>query len=228
MGGDTSFSSWSNINSFNYSGYGSFPGNTPWPAPIKATQGSTNSSINRLTGSPTGGGPFLASDSIYFGNYSQVPNAPGGTLRLSNSVSLTNIKTLVLQIQIGEVTGYDFFTPSGYPKMSLSGSSSNSASFTNLVNRYQNGTFPSPQTGLDEPVYINTWAYQWNLTNASAANYYVDFSAVTHAQVYTVRWDSSSLVYNNPVVPEPSTLGLLALSAAGFAGYLFRKRNRDQ
>lgn len=228
-GGSTSFSSWSNINSLNYTGYGSFPGNTPWPSPIRATQGSTNSTLNRVAGSPTGGGPFLASESIYFGNFTQVPNALGGTLRLSNSISLTNIRTLVLQIQIGEALGYDFFRPTGYPKLTINGftNSSVNATYTNLVNRYQNGTFPSPETGKDEPVWVNTLAYQYNITNAlPITNYSIDFSAVTHAQVYALRWDSTSILQNTAVIPEPSTLGLLALAAAAAAAYNIRKRNR--
>lgn len=225
--GNTSYSAWSNINSFNYIGYGSFPGNSPWPAPIRATQGSTNSTLNRVSGSPTGGGPFLASESIYFGNFAQVPNALGGTLRLSNNLSLTNLRTLVFQIQIGEATGYDFFSPSGFPKLTLNGGLYSNAVFTNLVNRFQNGVFPSPETGEDEPVYINTWAYQWNVPSAvSITNYAIDFSAVTHAQVYALRWDSTSVLQSTPVIPEPSTLGLLALAGAGFAGYVLRKRKR--
>ena len=227
--GTTSYSAWSNINSFNYFGYGSFPGNQPWPAPIRATQGSTNSTLNRVAGSPTGGGPFLASESIYFGNFAQIPNALGGTLRLSNSISLTNIKTLVFQIQIGEATGFDFFEPTGLPRLTLNGltNASSYARFTNLVNRFQNGTFPSPDTGEDEPVWINTLAYQWNITNTTPiTNYAVDFSGVTHAQVYALRWDSTSVLQNGAVVPEPSTLGLLALAGAGFAGYVLRKRKR--
>jgi hypothetical protein len=208
-GGSTSYSSWSNVNAFNYSGYGSFPGNQPWPSPIRATDGSTNSTLNRIAGSPSGGGPFLASESIYFGNFAQVPNALGGTLRLSNSLSLTNLKTLVFQIQIGEATGYDFFSPTGFPKLSLNGETYSSSLFTNLVNRYQNGVFPSPSTGQDEPVYVNTWAFQWNLTNTSPINSYaVDFSAVTHSQVYALRWDSTSILQNQ-VVPEPSTYALI-------------------
>jgi hypothetical protein len=222
--GTTNYSAWSNINSFNYTGYGSFPGNSPWPAPIRATQGSTNSTLNRMAGSPTGGGPFLASESIYFGNFAQVPNALGGTLRISNSSGITNLRTLLFQIQIGEATGYDFFSPTGFPKLTLNGVTYN-ATFTNLVNRFQNGVFPSPETGKDEPVYVNTWAYQYNLTNNGFANYHVDFSAVTHAQVYALRWDGTS-VLQGQVIPEPSTLGLLTLAAAGMAGYIIRKRKR--
>ena len=210
-GGSKSYSAWSNVNSFNYSGYGSFPGNSPWPSPIRATEGSTNSTLNRIAGSPTGGGPFLASESIYFGSFSQVPNALGGTLRLSNSLSLTNLRTLVFQIQIGEAIGYDFFSPSGFPKLSLNGGTYNIALYTNLVNRYQNGVFPSPETGKDEPVWVNTWAFQWNLTSpTNINNYAIDFSGVTHSQVYALRWDSTS-VLQNQVVPEPSTYALLLL-----------------
>ena len=228
-GGSTNYSAWSNLNSFNYPGYGSFPGNSPWPAPIKATQGSTNSTLNRVTGSPTGGGPFLATDSIYFGSFTQVTNALGGTLRLSNNLSLTNLKTLVFQIQIGEVMGYDFFEPSGLPKLTINGlaGSSVNATFTNLVNRFQNGTFPSPETGEDEPVWINTLAYQYNITNASSiTNYSIDFSAVTHSQVYALRWDGTTALQNTAVIPEPSTLGFLVLTATGAALYTFRKRQR--
>jgi hypothetical protein len=211
-GGSKSYSAWSNVNSFNYSGYGSFPGNSPWPSPIRATEGSTNSTLNRIAGSPTGGGPFLASESIYFGSFSQVPNALGGTLRLSNSLSLTNLRTLVFQIQIGEAIGYDFFSPSGFPKLSLNGETYNTALYTNLVNRYQNGVFPSPETGEDEPVWVNTWAFQWNLTSpTNINNYAIDFSGVTHSQVYALRWDSTS-VLQNQVVPEPSTYALLLLA----------------
>jgi hypothetical protein len=223
-GGTTSYSAWSNLTTFDYPGYGSFPGNQPWPAPIVANSGSVNSSLSRVAGSPTGGGPYLASEAIYFGNFAQIPNALGGTLRLSNSSGITNLRTLLFQIQIGEATGYDFFEPSGFPKLTLNGITYN-ATFTNLVNRYQNGVFPSPETGLDEPVYVNTWAFQYNLTNNGFDNHYIDFSAVTHSQVYALRWDETP-VLQGQVIPEPSIIGLLALAAAGVAGYNIRKRKR--
>jgi hypothetical protein len=223
-GGTKSYSAWSNLTSFNYPGYGSFPGNQPWPSPIVATYGSVSSTLNRIAGSPTGGGPFLASESIYFGNFTQVPNDLGGTLRLSNSAGITNLKTLLFQVQIGEAVGYDFFEPTGFPKLTLN-DTAYSATFTNLVNRYQSGVFPSPETGKDEPVYVNTWAYQFNLTNNGFSNYHIDFSAVTHSQVYALRWDGTS-VLQGQVVPEPSILSLLVLTIIGVGVYTFYKGKR--
>lgn len=224
-GGSTRTSGWTNLNSFNYSGYGSFPGNQPWPAPIRANIGSTNPTLNRVSGSPTGGGPYLASEAIYFGNFAQVPNALGGTLRLSDTNPLSNFRTLLFQIQIGEATGFDFYQPTGFPKISLNGGASITATYTNLVNRYQSGTFPSPETGEDEPVYVNTWAYQWNLGTPTTINSYaIDFSAVTHAQVYNLRLDSTSVLQNNPVIPEPSTYVLLGIAFMGFLGWKLYKR----
>lgn len=217
-GGTNRYSAWSNVNAQNYSGYGSFPGSAPWPSPINANEGLTTPTLNRIAGSPTGGGPYLGFESIYFGNFAQVPNALGGTLRLSDTNPLNNLRTLVFQIQIGEALGYDFFEPSGFPKLSLNGATSTLATYTNLVNRFQNGVFPSPETGQDEPVYVNTWAYQWDVLASNYTNYNIDFSAVTHSQVYALRLDTTSLVYNTPVIPEPSIfvyvlLGLIVIVA---------------
>lgn len=212
--GTTSYSGWTNVNALNYSGYGSFPGSSAWPAPISANLGSSTPVLNRIAGSPTGGGPFLSSSSIYFGNFAQVPNALGGTLQISNSAPLTSMKTLVFQLQIGEATGYDFWQPSGYPVLSINGGATVSALFTNLVTRFQSGTFPSPVTGSNEPVYVNTWAYQWNLTNSPVVNSYaVNFSAVTHSQVYGLRVDGTTALQAAAVVPEPKVTGLIALAA---------------
>lgn len=227
-GGSTSCSAWSNVNAFNYTGYGSFPGNQPWPAPIVATEGSTTASLNRIAGSPSGGGPFLASESIYFGSFQQIPNSLGGTLRILETEPLFNLKTLVFQVQIGEATGFDFYRPTGFPKLSFNNGTNINATYTNLVNRFQSGTFPSPQTGQDEPVYVNTWAYQWNFGSGNGFDTFnIDFSAVTHAQVYTLRLDGTTVLQSTPVIPEPSTLALLVLAASGIAAYNIRKRNRS-
>ena len=117
-GGSSSFDGWNNLNSATFSGYGGFPGSSAWPAPIGSNVGgSADAELSRVAGSPTGGGPFLSSSSIYFGNFAQVPNALGGTLRVADSTPLAGLQTLIFQIQIGEVLGYDFYQPTGGPSL---------------------------------------------------------------------------------------------------------------
>jgi hypothetical protein len=225
-GGTTSYSSWSNLTTANYTGYGTFPGSSPWPAPILANDGSASASLNRIAGSPTGGGPFISGSSIYFGNFLQVPNALGGTLQISNNAPLSNLRTLVFQLQIGEANGFDFFQPTGFPVLSINGEATQASLFTNLVTRFQNGTFPSPETGQDEPVWINTWAYQWNLTDSPVvSSYALNFSAVTHAQVYALRVDGTSVLQSGAVVPEPSVVSLIFIGGLLLCAHLANKRS---
>ena len=120
--GSSSFDGWINLTGANFTGYGGFPGNVTWPAPIGSNQvGSGDADLSRVVGSPSGGGPYLASDSIYFGNIAQIPNALGGTLRVTDTTPLTSLKTVVFQIQIGEAVGYDFHEPAGLPVLKVNG-----------------------------------------------------------------------------------------------------------
>jgi hypothetical protein len=219
--GSSSSDTWVNVNSASFIGYGGFPGNSPWPAPIGSNgTGSGDADLSRVAGSPTGGGPFLSSSSIYFGNYSQVPNALGGTLRVSDSTPLANLKTLVFQIQIGEATGYDLYSA---PALKINGGSSIvNPLFSGILKRFQSGTFPSPATGLDEPVYVNTRGYQWDVSSLGAVtSFAIDFSGVTHSQIYGLKLDQSSSVFSAALVPEPNVGGLV-LAAACF--FLIRRR----
>ena len=219
--GSSGSDAWVNVNSSNFSGYGGFPGYSAWPAPIGSNGiGSGDADLIRVAGSPTGGGPFLSSSSIYFGNYAQVPNAMGGTLRVSDLTPLANLKTLVFQIQIGEVTGYDLYSA---PSLKINGGSSIvNLLFSGILNRFQNGTYPSPATGLDEPVFVNTRAYQWDVSSlGTVTSFAIDFSGVTHSQIYGLQLDQSSSVFSSAVIPEPN-VGWLVLAAAGF--FLIRRR----
>ena len=215
--GSSDVDGWINVNSANFSGYGSFPGFSPWPNPIGSNaDGSGDATLNRVAGSPSGGGPFLSASTIYFGNFAQVPNSLGGTLRISDPTPLTGVRTILFQIQIGEVAGYDFFSPSGYPLLKINGQTNGvSASFPKfLVDRYQSGTFPSPATGLDEPVYVNTWAFQWNLSDAPAVNSFaIDFSCVTHCQIYGLQLNQSSILQASQLIVSPPSLSLISLGA---------------
>jgi len=221
--GSSGSDAWVNVNSANFSGYGGFPGNSPWPAPIGSNgTGSGDADLSRVAGSPTGGGPFLSSSSIYFGNYAQIPNALGGTLRVSDSTTLANLKTLVFQIQIGEATGYDLYSA---PTLKINGGSSIvNLLFSGILNRYQSGTFFSPATELDEPVYVNTRGYQWDVSSLGAVtSFAIDFSGVTHSQIYGLQLDQSSSVFSTAVIPEPNVGGLIL---AGACFFLFCRRAR--
>ena len=221
--GNSGSDAWVNVNSVNFSGYGGFPGSSPWPAPIGSNgAGSGDAVLNRVAGSPTGGGPFLSSGSIYFGNFAQIPNALGGTLRLTDSTPLADLKTVVFQIQIGEATGYDLYSA---PALKINGGSSIvDPLFSGIINRFQNGTFNSPATGADEPVYVNTRGYQWDVSSLGAVtSFTIDFSGVTHSQIYGLQLDQSSSFFSTAVIPEPN-VGALVLAGACF--FLFCRHAR--
>jgi hypothetical protein len=146
----------------------------------------------------------------------------GGTLRVSDSTPLDNLKTLVFQIQIGEATGYDLYSA---PALKINGGSSVvNPLFSGILNRFQSGSFPSPATGLDEPVYVNTRGYQWDVSSLGAVtSFAIDFSGVTHSQIYGLQLDQSSSVFSTAVIPEPK-VGWLVLAGAFF--FLICRRAR--
>lgn len=191
-------------------GYGSF-GGSAWTNSNGSTntilsnvQNSGDARLARLAGAPGGGGPYVASESIYFGSISQVTNALGGTLAVNETSPVSGLKTILFQIQIGEALGFDFFRPSGYPVLKINNTTNRiSATFNSfLVDRFQSGVFESPETG-DEPIYVNTWAFQWNLTN-TVTSFQIEFSAVTHAQIYALRLDQASVLQNYQVLKDPA------------------------
>jgi hypothetical protein len=197
-GGSYSYDGWINLTVANFSEYGGFPGSGAWKDSIGSNaMGSGDSVLVRIAGAPTGGGPFPSDNSIYFGSYQQNTNVLGGTLGILELTPVLNLKTVVLQIQIGEAVGYDFYEPAGLPVLKVNGQTSAiSASFEPvLLGSYQNGTYFSPVTEQDEPVYVNTWAFQWNLDPAVAIQpFQIEFSAVTHAQVYALQLDQTSVL----------------------------------
>lgn len=158
-------------------------------------------------------------DSLYFGSFQQNTNALGGTLALEDTNPISGVRTIILQIQVGEAVGYDFVSPSGLPVLKINNTANRTASTysRHLLNRYNNGSYFSPATETNEPIYVNTWAFQWNVTN-TVTSFQIEFSAVTHAQIYALRLDQASVLQNYqvlkdsaPSVPSgPPSLQLLA------------------
>ena len=143
-------------------------------------------------------------------------------MRLTDSTPLADLKTVVFQIQIGEATGYDLYSA---PALKINGGSSIvDPLFSGIINRFQNGTFNSPATGADEPVYVNTRGYQWDVSSLGAVtSFTIDFSGVTHSQIYGLQLDQSSSFFSTAVIPEPNSR-VLVLAGACF--FLFCRRAR--
>lgn len=215
LAGATSYDGWTSLSRYTYPGFPSFPGTADWPRPLAPlAPGSGDAEITRLAPAAGGtGGAYPAEESLYFGSFLQIPNALGGTLRVGDPTPLGGVKTVVLQIQIGEVEGYDFVSPGGAPALKVNGETVGRASFPPvLINRFQSGTFPSPETDLDEPVFVNTWGFQWDVSSLGPiSSLGIDFSPVTHAQIYAVRLDQSDAIQSGAVfVPR-----FLALAGVG-------------
>jgi hypothetical protein len=211
------------MNSVNFPGFGSFPGSSPWLNPDKSVKKAGSNALNsgdaeivRISGGEDGGGPIFLSESLYFGSFVQVPNALGGTLSISDSTPVAGVKTITLQVEIGEAVGYGFKSPGGYPILKVNGQPAAYApSHSVLLNRYQNGTFESPETG-QEPIYVKTVGYQWNVASfLPVDSIQIEFSAVTHSQIYEIRLDQTDVLQSQAVfVP-----GFLALTGVGTPQY---------
>ena len=82
-----------------------------------------------------------------------------------------------------------------------------------MIGSIDYGTFPNPQTGEDEPLYLNTWGFQWDVSNLGPINsIQIDFSAVTHAQIYAMRLDQSSTNYTSSLFNANSDTRVIGLS----------------
>jgi hypothetical protein len=217
--GSSVFDGWVNMYAATFPGIsGGFPGSSAWSASAGSNQiGSGDAELNKLSGSA-----FFATESLYFGSLVQVPNAVGGTLRVRDQTPLSGVRTIVLQIQIGQAVGYDFHDPSGWPVLKLNGGNASvPANFRTTLDQYQSGTFESPETG-EEPLYVKTYAFQWNLGANATASFAIDFSATTHAQIYAMRLDQSTATFSQSVFasapPSPPTMKVVSLGTPSFNG----------
>ncbi|OJW21017.1 MAG: hypothetical protein BGO49_30160 [Planctomycetales bacterium 71-10] len=219
--GNTAYSEWARLTAPPYTGYPGFPGSGAWPAPMAAQAGSAGAELSKVANG-TGGGPYPASGSIYFGGFSADVDNNGGTLAVSDSAAIAGLQQVSFQIQIGEAWTYDFWNHA-LPTLSYNGGSQNLAATTSgLLEQYYNGTVDMP-TG-PEDVYINTYLLNWDLSGIAdpITSFSISFTGVQHAQLYKLRVDESDTVAT-AAVPEPSSLALLA--CGGSLALLIRRRS---
>ncbi len=229
LNGTTSYGKWDTLNSLRLAGTGSFPGNTMW-TPIASNHGNDDAVLKKISNG-SGGGPYVATESIYYGGFSGDANLNGGTMAVADDTPLANLKTLVFQIDIGEAFTYDFFNHET-PLLSYTtanGTFNLEADYTILLSKIYSTTVSMP-TGpdgeyQDEDVFRNTWLFQWNLNDVTEpiTSFEIQFTGVQHAQVYALQLDQSDYAYNVAVIPEPSTWSLLLVIGTGTVILLRRK-----
>ncbi len=227
LDGTTDTDLWHTLNASTVPGSGSFPGNTMWN-PVNsqtANSGTLGDASLVKVRNGTGGGPYGASGSMYFGGFSGDPNIDGGSLKVVDSTPLAGVKTVAFQIQIGEATTYDFFnhvlptlkyfTATNTTGSTIAAPSENATS--EFLEQFDNGTVEMP-TGT-ETIYINTYLLTYDLSEVTEpiTKFEVEFTGVQHAQLYQVRLDQSDVA----AVPEPASIGLL-----GLAGLVALRRSR--
>jgi hypothetical protein len=197
-GGNTSYDRWEDLTENN-------PDTSGWPGGIPSnTTQFGDAELVRISGEP-----FPAWKSIYFPSMTLNENELGGTLAIKDSFPLPGVRTIVLQVKIGEGLLHDFHTPSGYPVLKINqGGASIEPTFSTKMNSVLYSYYELSDTEV-YPIYINTWAFQWNLDPAVTIQpFQIEFSAVTHAQVYALQLDQTSVLQpqqvfaNNQLPPQ--------------------------
>lgn len=233
LGGDTQYDGWDNLSVTNseLSGYPSFPGTSPWPSPIASHTAESGDAVITKVANGAGGGAFPAGEGLYFGGFSETPNTLGGTLGFVDSSPLANANTILLQVELNESFGFDLFNGTA-PTLSINGMTAISPTYSIRFERVDTGeTFPAPDLG-EQPVYLNSWAFQWDIAEWRALNpgvtditsIGINLTMVQHSRLMAARLDQSSTVFDGAAIPEPGSAVLAVIGLSGLA--VLRRRRK--
>jgi hypothetical protein len=178
--------------------YGTYPGTKIWTQPMIANQPSSQGGTLTKVTNGDGGGPYPA-DHLYFGGSSPNPNTFGGTIKVSVH-PLSLVKKVVLQVQITEAYGLDFYQPGGAPVLLVNTATSIP---TPSIDQTQHEMIDQVDyTGTLEDLYLNTYRYEWDvsLIQVPITSIEIQMSAVQHAEIYALQVDQG-VVATNPSYP---------------------------
>lgn len=219
LDGTSQSDQWTQITAANYPGRPS----AGWTTPIDSSAGG-DQQLTRLEGNGAGGGPYPASGGLYFGF--QVPStSKGGTLQISETTPVTDMMTLIMQIDISLADGNSFFN-NIYPSLTINGGTVIGQPLHGGVSSINVIPFVNPGTGEEGTLTIHSFAFQWDLSSVGTIDSFnLTWSQVGHTTTYGIQVDQSSANYDSPVlpVPEPSS-GLLISGGVLSLGFLARRR----
>jgi len=166
--------------------YGGFPGTKTWPQPMVANApGSQGGTLTKVANG-LGGGPYPGDHYLYFGGYGTTTNIFGGTIKLSVT-PIPSVKKIVLQVQICEAFGLDFYSPGGAPALFVN---SISPGAIPTVTRTQHDFIEAGGQSVD-PEYLNTYRYEWDVASVQQviSSIEIQMSVVQHGQIFALQVD---------------------------------------
>ncbi|MEZ0209399.1 MAG: PEP-CTERM sorting domain-containing protein [Methylophilus sp.] len=232
---------------------GGFPGMAPLPNVIsQVSSDNDNSATFRKVSNGAAGGAFPSSESLYAGSLSGAYNFNGGKLGVFETAPVDNLANVVFQVELGGANGYDFYQPSVGTTTTPGGASALSVGALTVTNYFptlnlifgdntttqltanwaelsfkgENGT--TSASGTEEPIYINLYAFQWDLSGYSnISSFNVTYDVVAHSQTYAARLTQSD-TFNQVVavpVPEPESYAMI-LAGLGMVALVARRRRQ--
>ncbi|WP_145382076.1 PEP-CTERM sorting domain-containing protein [Botrimarina mediterranea] len=216
--GNADYDGWDDLTAAANPGYSGFPGTGAWPAPIGSNAAGSGDAFLEKVANGTGGGPYPAGGSMYYGGFSGDINNDGGTLAVGDATPVAGLANIVFQIEMGEAWTYAF-KDNVLPTLNYNGGAQALAATTSgVIEKLFNGTVAMP-TG-EEDVFINTYLLQWDVSSLGPiTDFEVTFTGVQHGQLYGLQLDQSDAYqvvdadFITPV-PEPSTLVFGVIGAA--------------
>ncbi|GAA5119081.1 hypothetical protein JIN84_22230 [Luteolibacter yonseiensis] len=213
---------WDGVGSNDHSGYGSFPGYAPWPAPMNPNSGNSSAVLEKVSNGP-GGGAYPSNASIYFGGQS-LGDISGGVVRVFDATPTLDLATVAFQIQIGDAIAWTFHQD----KMPTLSYTTSSGTVSNVAASFESyfGFVQSPGfEGFD--IGVRTFGFQWDLSeeDEEITSLWVSINPVQHAQIYGMRLDQGEGVRSTNIlptsIPEPSAV---ILCLGGTLGFLARRQ----
>ncbi len=193
--------------------YGTFPGASPWPNAIAPNESGSagNAGFNKVSGNgfPSGSSLYAPFTSSVF----EIEN--------TDTFSLSDIETVVFQIDIGPGDGGNFFDAA--PTLSYNGgtqslaadytaTASGSYPFTNPVNPTETGT-------------TTIFQYQWDLSGLGAVtDYEIQWTTHSHSQTYELQVDVGDTFAR--VIPEPGSAILMSAALLTLGSARVRRSRR--